>query len=259
MSALAQPLLDWAGELGLVAFTVFLRIGACLAFLPAFGEQTVPARVRLGLAFAFCALVLPLVAPLLLPKVASNWTWGFAVAEILNGLVLGFVFRLLVMALNIAGMIAASATSLAQIFGGGVGVDPQPAIGNAMVVAGIALATLGGLHVKVVEAMLLSYTILPAGIWPLANDLAEWAMRDVARAFALGFALAAPFTVAAFIYNLALGVINRAMPQLMVAFVGAPALTLGGLLLMALSLPFALESWMAVMDATLRDPFGAGH
>ena len=34
-------------------FIVFLRVGAAMAVLPAFGEQTVPGRVRLVLALAF--------------------------------------------------------------------------------------------------------------------------------------------------------------------------------------------------------------
>ena len=258
MTNLMPEAFAWIADAGLVAFAVLLRVGAALALLPAFGEQSVPVRLRLGLALAFTALVLPLAKAELGPVVAADWSVGFAGAEVLNGLLLGFLFRLFVVALNVAGMIAASATSLAQIFGPGVTVDPQPAIGNAMVIAGLALATLGGLHVKLVEAMLLSYGVLPGGQWPLAADLAAWAIGDVARAFALGFTLAAPFTVAAFLYNLALGVINRAMPQLMVALVGAPALTLGGLVLLALALPMALDHWMTLLDAAMARPFAAG-
>ena len=41
----------------------------------------------------------------------------------------------------------------------------------------------------------------------------------------LAFTLAAPFVLVSVLYNLTLGVINRAMPQLMVVFVGAPVIT----------------------------------
>ena len=73
-----------------------------------------------------------------------------------------------------------------------------------------------------------SYEILPMGLPVPAADVAAWGTARVAQAFALGFSLAAPFVIAAFAYNLALGAINRAMPQLMVAFIGAPAITAGG-------------------------------
>jgi flagellar biosynthetic protein FliR len=76
----------------------------------------------------------------------------------------------------------------------------------------------------------------------------------VARAFALAFSLAAPFVVASFLYNLALGAINRAMPQLMVAFVGAPVITAGGLVLLALALPALLGVWLAAFDEFLARP-----
>jgi flagellar biosynthetic protein FliR len=80
-------------------------------------------------------------------------------------------------------------------------------------------------------------------------------LAQVSRAFALAFTLAAPFTIAALIYNLALGFINRAMPSLMVSFVGAPALSAGGLILLALMTPLLLPVWQAALETFLDAPF----
>ena len=63
--------------------------------------------------------------------------------------------------------------------------------------------------------------------------------------------------IAALIYNVAIGVINRAMPQLMVAFVGAPAITAGGLILLVLTTPYLLSVWLEALNSHLSDPFGA--
>ena len=50
-------------EAGLVAFIlVFARVGSVMALLPGFGEQVIPARIRLGLALAFSLVVWPLLA-----------------------------------------------------------------------------------------------------------------------------------------------------------------------------------------------------
>jgi len=76
----------------------------------------------------------------------------------------------------------------------------------------------------------------------------------VARSFALGFTLAAPFVIASMLYNVTLGVINRAMPQLMVAFVGAPAITAGGLVLLFLSAPILLSVWADALRSFLDAP-----
>ncbi len=73
----------------------------------------------------------------------------------------------------------------------------------------------------------------------------------------MAFTLAAPFILAALLYNLALGAINRAMPSLMVTFIGAPALTLGGLVLLALATPFLLQIWRDMVSLRLLNPFGA--
>ncbi len=67
--------------------------------------------------------------------------------------------------------------------------------------------------------------------------------------------MAVPFLAASVIYNIALGVINRAMPQLMVIFVGAPALTLGGLVLLAIAAPLLLKLWIDAFNAYLGNPF----
>ncbi len=57
----ASQLLLWAQGMLWSGFVVFLRVGAMLALVPAFGEQTVPVRVRLGLSIAFSLIVLPAV------------------------------------------------------------------------------------------------------------------------------------------------------------------------------------------------------
>jgi flagellar biosynthesis protein FliR len=232
------------------AVLVFLRVGALMALLPAFGEKVVPQRVRLVLTLAFCAVVAPAVADrypgsdMLLP----------AGAEVAAGLLVGMGLRLMVLALQTGGAIAAQSTSLAQMFPA-MGAEPQPAIGLMLSLGGMALAVQAGLHVQVAALLIRSYDILPAGRFPVAVDVAQWGLAQTVQAFSLAFTLAAPFVIASVIYNLALGVINRAMPQLMVSFVGAPALALGSLVLMAVASPLALLIWLRAFHAYIAAPF----
>jgi flagellar biosynthetic protein FliR len=244
-------------ETGLVGLMlVFTRVGAVMVLLPGFGERIIPARVRLGLAIAFTMVVWPMIAPDLLAAPPERPLLLMVIIETGIGLMLGLAIRLLVIALQLAGSIAAQSTALAQIFGAGVAPDPMPAIGNVLMLAGVTLAVASGLHVKAALAMARSYEILPMGLPVPTADLAAWGTARVAQAFALGFSLAAPFVIAAFAYNLALGAINRAMPQLMVAFIGAPAITAGGLLILMLAAPVLLHFWGHRLDLTLADPFG---
>ena len=224
------------------AVVVFLRVGALVTVLPAFGERAVPARVRLAMAVAFTAIVAPAVDLVAYPADVLGFT-GLAMVETLIGAAMGFSLRLFVLALQTGGTIAAQSTSLSQILGA-ANADPSPAMGHLLVVGGLALAVMTGLHVRAAEFLLLSYDIFPIGLRPEAQAMSGWGLARIAEAFSLAFLLAAPFVIASFIYNLALGVINRAMPQLMVAFVGAPAITWGGLALLLVTAPVLLGVWV---------------
>ena len=236
-----------------VATLVFLRVSAAIFLMPAFGEQVVPQRVRLILALAFTAVVAPAVAPGISPP---GYAFPAAV-EVAVGLALGLGMRLFIMALQIAGSIIAQTTSLSQLFGGAT-PEPQPAIGNLLTMASLALAVLSGLHIRAASLLILSYRILPAGHMPGAGDMAGWGLLQIARAFALAFSLAAPFVIASVLYNVALGIISKAMPQLSVSLVGAPVLTAGGLVLMAIAVPLILAFWLGGFDAFLAQPFRPG-
>lgn len=256
MTAQLQVLLGAVSQGGLIAFIVFLRIGAVMAVLPGFGERSVPVRIKLALALAFTAVVAPAVTVSVAPLTKDAGSVLTCLAtESMIGLALGLAFRLMVLALELAGAMAAQSASLSQLFG--AGGEPMPSMSHLLVAGGLALAMMAGLHVRLAEVMILSYDALPPGVLPSAAAIRGWGVGHIVRAFALGFSLAAPFVLAALIYNLALGTINRAMPQLMVAFVGAPALTAGALLLLTFAAPAGLVIWTGNLNAFLDDPFGA--
>lgn len=237
------------------AFTVLLRVSALVSVLPAFGERTVPTRVKMGVAIAFTAIVAPALGTRFSPLDFAEFA-RLATTEIVVGLILGLMVRLFVLGLQTAGSIAAQATSLSQILGGAA-VEPVPAMGFLLVMAGLTLAVITGLHVRAAEYAILSYTLFPAGTLPHAPDLTRWGVGQVATVFALAFSLAAPFMIASLIYNLAMGAINRAMPQLMVAFIGAPVITFGGLFILFAASPLMLTIWVDAVNDFLHDPLGS--
>lgn len=233
-------------------FAVFLRVSALVSLLPAFGEQTVPVRVKLGIALAFTMVVAPAVATPTSAMQYDTILW-FTLTEIAAGLLLGIGLRLFLLALQTAGSIAAQATSLAQILGSAM-AEPVPAMGHILVLGGLALAVMTGLHVRVAEMVILSYDMLPMGRLPSGADVSQWGVDQIRRAFSLAFTLAAPFVILSVLYNVALGVINKAMPQLMVAFVGAPVITAGGLLLLCLAAPLLLSIWLEALNSFIANP-----
>lgn len=233
---------------------VFLRIGACFLVLPGLGEQMIPVRVRLGAALAFTVFITPVMQPdLALGSVPPPAMAFFS--EAIAGLIIGLALRFLLQALQVAGTIAAQSTSLSQIMGGAT-PDPLPAMGVILMLGGLTLAVMSGMHVHLVETFLRSYSVLPFGDLPAPRDLAGWGVDQVSASFSLAVSLAAPFLIASLLYNVTLGVINKAMPQLMVAFVGAPAITWGGLVLLLVTTPFILPVWLHAFESALASPLG---
>ncbi|MDB6452479.1 flagellar biosynthetic protein FliR [Falsirhodobacter sp. 20TX0035] len=245
--AILTQLTGQSEEIWRQGFAIFLRLGALAALLPGFGEAAVPQRVKLGLALAFTLVVAPGV------EVPALTLGGYG-AEVVVGLALGLGLRLLVLALQTAGAMIANATSLSQILGGAG--EPQPAIGHLLTMGGLALAMAADLHLRVAEFLILSYRLFPVGLLPDSGGMAEWGTAQVAQAFHLAFVLAAPFVAGSLIYNVAIGIINRAMPQLMVSMIGAPALGLGVLILLAILTPLVLTVWLSHLNGWLERPFG---
>ncbi|KEO54553.1 flagellar biosynthetic protein FliR [Thioclava pacifica] len=256
MTDLLAELLHSVEGFLLAGFALLLRIGGLVSLAPGFGETSLPARIKTVVALGLTLILLPAAAPDLEPLAGRTGPPFWIATEIATGLFLGLGLRVFVFALQIAGTIAAQATSLSQLLGG-MGGEPQPAIGNLLLIAGIAVLMSFDYHLHLVEFLLGSYRVIPAGGLPAADDLRQWGLTGIAHAFSLAFVLAAPFVVTGLIYNVALGAINRAMPQLMVAFVGAPALTAGGLILLAIAAPGAIVIWREAVLSFLSDPFGA--
>ncbi|MGJ8617923.1 MAG: flagellar biosynthetic protein FliR [Sulfitobacter sp.] len=234
-------------------FVVFLRVGAMVSLMPAFGEKSIPIRIKLVVVLAFVLVIAPAVDLANTKQNLNDLAW-LVLTETLAGLMIGLGIRMFVLALQTAGSIAAQSTSLSQILGGAV-AEPLPAIGYVLIIGGLALAVMAGLHIKAIELVILSYDLLPMGTLPDGSNLSNWGLNQIRRAFELAFTLAAPFVILSLLYNLAIGAINKAMPQLMVAFVGAPVITAGGLIVLCLASPMMLSVWLNALDGFLAAPF----
>jgi len=240
-----QDLVSTLDSWVLITGLVFLRMGGLMIGFPAFGDQAIPMRVRLCVALALTVLVTPMVDGQIQRPL------GAAGAEICSGLLFGLILRMITQALLTTGAIIGNSTSLAQLFGAGMAEDPQPVMGRILYWSGLALLTFGALPERSVSFVILTYDLIPLGSIAAPSVIADAGVAAVAKTFALAFALAAPFVVAAFLYNVFLGVVSRAMPQLMVTLIGAPALTGGSILLLIFSIPVLLQVWVAAVHGVL--------
>jgi flagellar biosynthesis protein FliR len=88
---------------------VMARIGSAITLLPGLGESQSPPMVRVGLALGVTVLLLPAIEPSVppVPEVSAQAAF-MIVAEVITGLWIGWLARLLVLALAVAGQFIAN-------------------------------------------------------------------------------------------------------------------------------------------------------
>ncbi len=234
-----------------VIAAIFTRISAFIFFLPGLGEQTISMRVRLMAALAITAVIVPAVIGRVTPPETVSAAALMIAAEAVAGALIGFSIRITIFAMQTAGSIISQSLSLAQLFNSGIDQQPETQVSMLLTFAAIVLAVTSGLHFQSISVLIMTYQYMPLGVFPGAGETGEWASERTALSFAAAVSLALPFVALGFVYNMAIGAANRAMPQLMVAFVGIPVITLMGLILLALSAPVILDAWISMVDDTL--------
>jgi len=236
-------------------FLIFARIGSAVMLLPGFGEAYVSPRLRLLLAMSISAAIFPIVVPYV-PVLPDHVLSLFLVvlAEIIVGLFLGASARLMLAALQTAGMLMAHALNLtaAQVFDPSQGTQGT-LTGNFIGIMGVVLIFATNLHHVMLSALVDSYTLFPVGVMPPTDDFASLATRIVADGFQLALQLAAPLLFVALIFQVSLGILARLMPQMHVFFIAMPLQILLGFSVFAVTLG-ATMTWF--LDRFI-EPFSA--
>lgn len=244
---------DWA-----FAFVLLLgRIGAALTLLPGLGEAESPAMLRAGLALGITILLLPGIAPLVPPVPAAlPAAAGMIAAEVLTGLWLGWLARLLVLALPLAGQFIALMLGLSNVLVTDTELGAQASALQQLfsLLAPLALLV-SGLYALPLAALAGSYELIRPGALLPVGDGTLLATRAVGRCFALALQLASPFILAAVVWHVVIGLLTRLVPRVPVYFVALPGQILGGFLLLAALAAAILATWQgAVSDGFMHLP-----
>ena len=231
---------------------VFCRIGGAFFLMPGFGESFVSPRLRLGIALLTSLAMTPsqFGAVAMVPSPAA--LAAQVGTELLIGLAIGLWLRLFLYALFISGAVIAQQLALNHIFNGVAENIGTSALSNLLMLSGITLFFALNLHGSTLMALAKNLQDMPLGAGALPLELlSSRILQGVGSTFATGIQLALPFLVVGTLIYAALGFINKAMPQLMVFFVAAPAITGTGLVLFLIALPMILTHWAGGLDAAL--------
>ncbi len=214
---------------------VFCRMGSAIMVLPGFGEAYVPARIRLLLAAMFSLLLAPTMHSL--PHMPSSIMGLFTLllAEIIIGLFLGGLSRMLISAIHMAGMIVAYQSSLASAVTQDLTLSQAQgtSLGNFLGVTALILLFTTDLHHLILRGLADSYTLFAAGQFPQVEDFANHATHTIGGAFKMAMQIASPHIVIGLIIYLGAGIIARLMPNIQIFFLlMAPQLLISFFILM---------------------------
>ena len=211
-----------------LAVMTFLRITTLFFFLPIFGEQAVPARLRIVLGLAFTFFIYPIVSDRIYQKdMLLQWS-GFTLViatlrEVIFGFAAGYAARLVIAAVSIASHTVGvnMGFQVASMFSPGAN-EHESAFSVMQNWFAIILILTLNIHHIFLEGLVKSFIYVPIGATADATSLAKVAINIAHEAFVLGLRLAAPLISVQILINISLGLLNRALPSLNVFIVSFP-------------------------------------
>ncbi len=237
-----------------VFMMIFARLGTMFMVLPGFGANGIPVRVRLILALAVSALMMPVVQEIFASIPGSPL--GLAVVfiwEMVIGLIIGMSARIIFTALQVAGTLIAFQTALAFAQNFDPSQDSQGAVTGAFLsLTGVTLIFAADLHHLMLASMAQSYDLFaPGAEYPIAQ-ITDHIVATVSQSFVLGVQLAVPFMVSGLIVYVAAGVIAKLIPQIQIFFVIMPANITVGFIVLMLVISSMMMLFVDRMEAHLR-------
>ncbi|MCG5240525.1 flagellar biosynthetic protein FliR [Azospirillum doebereinerae] len=234
-------------------FLVLVRVAAAIGFLPGFGENAVPVRIRAALALIVALVLLPGVEglPDRMPEEPAEMLRVFA-GESLVGAWLGIGAKLFMAALQTTGALAAQAIGLSNPFSlDAAGFEGGSVLSGVLLIGGLALMFASDVHYLMIGALARSYGSWPVGEFPEIGPLVGRFAQLLATTFQLAVGLAAPFLLYGLVFNVALGLVNRVMPAMPVYFIGTPILLVAGLGLFLMTVGAMLTGFVAALGGWL--------
>ncbi|MEB0139867.1 MULTISPECIES: flagellar biosynthetic protein FliR [unclassified Undibacterium] len=215
------------------------RILGLIAIAPPFGNSSIPVQVKLALGVMIALIVAPTMPAL--PGADPMSLTGIMILaqQLVIGLGMGFVMRLVFAAIELAGELSATTMGLgfASFF------DPQTqgrssALSQFLVLIATLLFFTLNIHIALISALIESFKTIPISTTLQSGfnfyQLTLWGEQI----FMTGLRLALPIVAALLLTNVALGILTRAAPQLNLFGIGFP-ITIGvGFLMLALILPY---------------------
>ncbi|MDD4890292.1 MAG: flagellar biosynthetic protein FliR [Phycisphaerae bacterium] len=216
---------------------VIFRVGGIMIMAPFFGSASVPPRVKVALALVLSLAIWPALPhngmlPVTLPAIITG-----VLAELLVGLTMGFVVTIVFSGLQIAGLAISQqmGISLADVFNPDFNESADVVSVLYYWIGLVIFLAIGG-HRMLLGSLVDSFGLIPPGGFVLNERTMALVTGAMTASFVMAFKVSLPVVLALFMTSVAMGLINRTVPQMNILTVGFAVRSSLGMLLAAATL-----------------------
>lgn len=218
---------------------VMARVTALFVSAPVFGDRETPTQLKIGLSVIISIAILPLVRPYL-GHVLPDSSYKMAVIIIeqaVIGLFIGYLVSLFFSSIRIGGDIIDYQLGFTQAatFNPNFNETVSP-IANLQYRYAIVIYLLANGHWMLLAALERSFSVLAVDKLSLIAGMQSFI--DIGfQTLLIGLQIAAPAAAVLLVTDIAFALLNRAVPQMQVFFVGMPVKIMVGFMVIALAMP----------------------
>jgi flagellar biosynthetic protein FliR len=227
----------------------FFRVAALVTMAPILGVRTVPMRFRVGIALALTLVIAPLLPPG--PAIDPLGAQGVLIigCQILVGLAMGFVVRLVFSAVETGGNLIGQTMGLgfAQMMDPANGVTVPVISQFYTVLATLMFLILNG-HLILINILVDSFQVIPVALDTISENGLWVLLTWSGWIFKGALIISLPAVAALLLVNAAFGVMMRAAPQLNIFAIGFPITLMLGFVFMLFSLPLFVPQFSGMLD-----------
>jgi flagellar biosynthetic protein FliR len=229
---------------GMVVFLlVLVRASAIFLIAPVLGNANTPARIKIGLSFMLALIFTPLLMSTPLHLVVSN-PFDLAVAiaaELMLGVLIGFMAQLMFVAVEFAGQMVGQQMGfgMANVF------DPQSkaqvsVTAQLYLLVGVLVFLLLDGHHWILLALAKSFQTIPLGTFRFDERALNVLLGASTDLFWVALTLMAPVLGVLALAEVAMSIVARIMPQMNVFVASFPVKVGLGVITMTLSFPLMI-------------------
>ncbi len=233
---------------------IFMRLGTALMIMPGIGDTFVSPQLRLSFALAMSFVLTPFLQHNLpAPPAQAGLMVALLCTEAFVGLLIGSVMRIMLGALDTAGMVISiqAGYSNALIFNPATATQGS-LVGTLYSLLGVVLLFATDMHHYMLAAVVDSYQMFPAmGQVADVSSSLELIKRTVTAAFKIGVELATPFLIVGTLVQIGFGLLGRLMPQVQIYFLAMPLQILLSLVMLTMVLSAGVLYWLTAFQGAL--------